>query len=109
MNKVLIIGVLIISLWSSLAFAGARSVTITNASEETIAIWDSYDRFIGTVQPQSSKDFYIEGINVQTRTLTAATVRESNKKHRVLGVRTFPTKGGSAYKGGTVYGEWTVR
>ena len=109
MNKVVIISILVLSLGSSLAHAGSNSVTITNATEETIAIWDSYERFIGTVPPQSSKDFHITDINVQTRTLTAATVRESNKKHKVLGVRTFPSKGGSVYKSGVVYGEWTVR
>jgi hypothetical protein len=100
---------LILSLCSALASAGSNSVTITNATDEIVAIWDSYDRFIGTVPPQGSKDFHINDVNLQTRTLTAATVRESNKKHKVLGVRTFPAKGGSAYKTGVVYGEWTVR
>ena len=109
MTRLVMSGILIVSLFCSPAFAGSKSVTITNASEETIAIWDAYERFIGTVSPQSSKDFYIDDTNVQTRTLTAATVRESNRKYKVLGVRTFPTKGGSAYKSGVVYGEWTVR
>ena len=109
MRRVVIIGIAMLCLGSSLASAGSNSVTITNATEETIAIWDSYDRFIGTVPPQSSKNFHITEINLQTRTLTAATVRESNMKHRVLGVRTFPAKGGSSYKTGTVYGDWTVR
>jgi len=109
MKKAVIVGFIIVSLGISSAYAGSNSVTITNATEETIAIWDSYERFVGTVPPQSSKNFYITDINPQTRTLTAATVRESNMKHQVLGVRTFPVKGGSAYKTGVVYGEWTVR
>ena len=109
MRWLVIIGIAMLCLGSSLANAGSNNVTITNATEETIAIWDSYDRFIGTVPPQSSKNFHITEINLQTRTLTAATVRESNMKHRVLGVRTFPAKGGSSYKTGTVYGDWTVR
>ena len=109
MKKVVIIVIGVLSLASSLTYAGSNNVTITNATEETIAIWDSYERFIGTVPPQGSKDFYITEINVQTRTLTAATVRESNMKHKVLGVKTFPAKGGSAFKTGVVYGDWTVR
>jgi hypothetical protein len=109
MNKGVIVGTVFLSLLTCLAFAGSDSVTITNGTEETIAIWDSYERFIGTLPPQGSKDFYIADINLQTRTLTAATVRGSNMRHKVLGVRTFPAKGGSVYKPGVVYGDWTVR
>ncbi len=109
MKKAAHIGVFILILLSSMVHAGSNSVTITNATEETIALWDAYERLIGTVPPQGSKSFHITDINLQTRTLTATTVRESNTKHRVLGVRTFPAKDSSAYRTGVVYGEWTVR
>ena len=109
MKKATNITVFVLILLSSMVHAGSNSVTITNATGEIIAIWDAFERLIGTVPPQSSKSFHITDINLQTRTLTATTVRESNTKHRVLGVRTFPAKGSSAHRTGIVYGEWTVR